>query len=43
MRMVASGRPLAEIAESVDVKYTKLLRYRTPTPLPPLGYVPPAR
>lgn len=43
MTMVANGRSLAAIQQYVDGQYGAQQAYRTPTPLPPLGYVPPAR
>lgn len=42
MQMVAQGRPLTEIQEQVDARYAAQQADRTPTLLPPIGYVPPA-
>lgn len=41
--MVRDGRSLAAIQQYVDSLYARQQAYRTPTPLPPVGYVPPAR
>ena len=43
MQMVTQDRRLAEIQEYVDARYAAQQAYRTPTPLPPRGYVPPAQ
>jgi hypothetical protein len=43
MTMVAQGRPLEKIQEHIDAKYATKQAYRTPAPLPPVGYLPPAR
>ena len=40
MQMVAEQRPLTEIQEFIDARYAERQRARTPTPLPPFGYVP---
>lgn len=41
MQMLAQDRRLTEIQEYVDARYANQQRARTPTPLPPFGYVPP--
>jgi hypothetical protein len=43
MQMLEQGdRPLVEIQEYIDARYASQQRARTPTPLPPQGYVAPA-
>ena len=41
MSMVAQGQSLTEIQEVIDTRYAAQRDDRTPTPVPPLGYVPP--
>lgn len=42
MQMLEQDRALEDIQKHIDARYETKQRYRTPTPLPPAGYIAPA-